>query len=96
MLLPMPNLQNTRPTRTATVALWTFPLLFACALRAQSPARAPKAARPARSVDWPTYGNDAGGLKYSPLTDINRTNVAQLAVAFTWRNNEDAIPASEG
>ncbi|HEV8409295.1 MAG TPA: pyrroloquinoline quinone-dependent dehydrogenase [Gemmatimonadaceae bacterium] len=49
-----------------------------------------------KSVDWPTYGNDAGGLKYSPLSDINRTNVAKLAVAFTWEAHELAISASEG
>ena len=48
------------------------------------------------SVDWPSYGNDAGGLKYSPLTDINRDNVSRLAIVFTWLANEKAIPASEG
>jgi quinoprotein glucose dehydrogenase len=50
----------------------------------------------ARSVDWPAYGNDAGGLKYSPLADINRSNVATLAVAFTWDANEKPIPAGPG
>ena len=63
---------------------------------------APAAAQSSRpstaraSVDWPSYGNDAGGLKYSPLADINRSNVSQLVVAFTWRSNEQPIPASEG
>ena len=47
-------------------------------------------------VDWPSYGNDAGGQKYSPLTDINRGNVGRLQVAFTWSPNEHEIPASEG
>ena len=32
-----------------------------------------------RSVDWPTHGNDAGGLKYSPLTGIHRGNVTTQA-----------------
>jgi len=50
----------------------------------------------ARAVDWPTYGNDAGGLKYSSLADINRGNVAKLEIAFTWNTNESNIPASEG
>ena len=49
----------------------------------------------AQSVDWPTYGNDAGGLKYSPLADVNRSNVAKLAVSFTWEAHESAVPASE-
>jgi quinoprotein glucose dehydrogenase len=48
------------------------------------------------SVDWPRYGNDAGGLKYSPLADINRETVAKLAIAFTWAANEKPIPASMG
>jgi quinoprotein glucose dehydrogenase len=50
----------------------------------------------AQSVDWPAYGNDAGGLKYSPLTDVNRTNVGKLAIAFTWDAHEQPVRASEG
>ncbi len=34
---------------------------------------------------WPTYGNDAGGTRYSPASQINRANVAQLKVAWTFR-----------
>ena len=48
------------------------------------------------SVDWPAYGNDAGGLKYSPLADVNRSNVTTLDIAFTWDAHEQAIRASDG
>jgi quinoprotein glucose dehydrogenase len=34
--------------------------------------------------DWAYYGHDAGGTRYSPLMQINRTNVAQLKVAWTF------------
>jgi quinoprotein glucose dehydrogenase len=34
---------------------------------------------------WPNFGNDAGGSRYSPLTQINRDSVAQLKVAWTYR-----------
>ena len=34
---------------------------------------------------WPNYGNDAGGGRYSPLTQVNRENVTQLKVAWTYR-----------
>jgi quinoprotein glucose dehydrogenase len=34
--------------------------------------------------DWPYYGHDAGGMRYSPLTQINRANVATLKVAWTF------------
>ena len=34
--------------------------------------------------DWPTYGGNAAGTRYSPLTQINPRNVAQLKVAWTY------------
>jgi quinoprotein glucose dehydrogenase len=34
--------------------------------------------------DWPYYGHDAGGMRYSPLAQINRGNVATLKVAWTF------------
>ena len=45
-------------------------------------------------ADWPTYGNDPGGTRYSPAAQINRENVSQLKVAWTFRtgalgHNED-------
>jgi quinoprotein glucose dehydrogenase len=33
---------------------------------------------------WSTYGGDAGGTRYSPLTDVTRTTVAQLHVAWSY------------
>ncbi|WP_460972047.1 pyrroloquinoline quinone-dependent dehydrogenase [Spirosoma migulaei] len=44
--------------------------------------------QPANSVEWPAYGNDAGGMRFSPLTQINVGNVKQLAVAWTFRTGE--------
>jgi quinoprotein glucose dehydrogenase len=38
--------------------------------------------------EWPNYGNDAGGTRYSPLTQIDRENVARLRVAWTYRTGE--------
>ena len=35
--------------------------------------------------EWPIYGGDAGGTKFSPLADINRANVAGLAPAWEWQ-----------
>jgi quinoprotein glucose dehydrogenase len=36
-------------------------------------------------IEWPNYGNDAGGNRFSPLSQVNRENVAQLKVAWTFR-----------
>ena len=42
---------------------------------------------------WPFYGGDAGATKYSPLTEINRGNVARLERAWTWRVGEAPVIA---
>ncbi len=41
-------------------------------------------------ASWPNYGNDGGGTRYSPATQIDRTNVTQLKVAWTYRTG--ALP----
>ena len=38
--------------------------------------------------DWAYYGHDAGGTRYSPLTQINRENVAKLQVAWTFHTGD--------
>jgi quinoprotein glucose dehydrogenase len=35
------------------------------------------------ATDWPTYGHDPGGQRFSPLTQITSTNVAGLRVVWT-------------
>ena len=51
----------------------------------------------ATDTDWPTYGHDPGGMRYSPLTQINTSNVAQLKSAWTYsmRVTGTEAPASE-
>jgi len=34
--------------------------------------------------DWPVYGRDPGGARFSPLTQITPANVARLQVAWTY------------
>ena len=38
----------------------------------------------AAGTDWPVSGHDAGGQRYSPLTQINKSNVAKLQIAWTY------------
>jgi len=35
-------------------------------------------------TDWPTYGHDRGGQRYSPLQQIDPSNVAKLKVAWVY------------
>ena len=41
--------------------------------------------------EWPVYGGDAGGLKYSALTQIDRSTVSRHEVAWTWKTREQPI-----
>ncbi len=39
-------------------------------------------------AEWPSYGNDPGSSRYSPLTEITKDNVAHLKVAWTYRTGD--------
>ena len=40
--------------------------------------------------DWPAYGRDVGGSRYSPLSQINRNNVNKLRAVWTYRTGDVA------
>jgi quinoprotein glucose dehydrogenase len=42
--------------------------------------------------EWTTYGRDAGGQRFSPLALINKGNVSQLKVAWTFRTGDLYTP----
>ena len=66
---------------TGIVAAATLALV--CAAR---PGATAQSSHPADGSgdDWRYYGHDAGGMRYSPLAQINRENVATLKVAWTF------------
>ena len=39
-------------------------------------------------TEWPNYGNDPGGMRYSPLSQINRENVSKLQVAWIFHTGD--------
>jgi quinoprotein glucose dehydrogenase len=41
-----------------------------------------------RAGDWPSYGNDPGGMRFSPLDEINRENVAELETAWIYHTGD--------
>lgn len=43
----------------------------------------------AQTIDWPTYGNDPGGSRYSAIRQIDRSNVASLQQA--WIHNTGVL-----
>nr|WP_233281988.1 glucose/quinate/shikimate family membrane-bound PQQ-dependent dehydrogenase [Pseudomonas mangiferae] len=52
-------------------------------------AAAPGSAAPALAAgDWPAYGGDARGQRYSPLAQITPDNAGQLELAWTYRTGD--------
>ncbi|MDX1393614.1 MAG: PQQ-binding-like beta-propeller repeat protein [Gemmatimonadota bacterium] len=74
------------PARSRTPGLILALLLAGCATAEPDGMVAPV------GDDWPYYGGDPGGLKYSPLEQIDRGNVAGLEVAWVWETGEAPIP----
>ena len=71
-----------------TVVLAAF--IWAGGAAAQSPPP-PTPATPVHTApgeDWPSYGHDPEGTRFSPLDQINRGNVAQLKVAWTFHTGD--------
>src|SRR6202034_2896045 len=56
---------------------WLLPLAFCAAFPAPY-------ARAQFGTDWPMYGHDLGSTRFSPLSQINASNVANLAVAWKY------------
>ncbi|HJS83918.1 MAG TPA: PQQ-binding-like beta-propeller repeat protein [Acetobacteraceae bacterium] len=50
----------------------------------------------AQAQDWPAYGGDAAGTRYSAATEITPSNVGRLAPAWTFHTGEAPRSGSAG
>ena len=50
----------------------------------------------AASNEWPTYGHDPGGMRFSPLTQITPVNVSELQVAWVYHMKPATPPVPAG
>ena len=48
----------------------------------------------AAQTDWPTFGHDLAGTRYSPLKEITPGNVTKLTPAWTYHMDASAPPAT--
>jgi quinoprotein glucose dehydrogenase len=64
-----------------SVTFWSVGVLLLCSALAAR-------AEPPATADWPITGGDSGGARFSRLADIDRTNVAKLAVAWTYHHGD--------
>jgi len=47
-------------------------------------------------AEWPAYGRDPGGSRFSPLTQITRENVNSLTSAWTYHTGESSAAPQRG
>src|SRR5438093_453024 len=72
--------------------------VLACAASLAGALGVPLAAHAAQvpGGDWPAYGRDAGGMRFSPLTQITPANVAQLKPAWVFHMAPPGPPLARG
>ncbi len=75
------------------MALWAVLLGALCSASGQGNAGSKAGSK--SETDWPAYGNDPGGMRYSPLRQIDAANVAKLRVAWTFHTH-DVSDGSQG
>jgi quinoprotein glucose dehydrogenase len=73
------------------------PLMFAAAMMLAACATSGSSEpMPTATGEWPHYGGDRFSRKYSPLDQINRSNVAQLEPAWSWTSADEGIKREIG
>ncbi len=70
------------------IAWAVFFILVSASVVARAQSDVPNGAE----TGWPTYGNDPGGTRYSAESEINRSNVDRLRVAWTYRTGANDKP----
>jgi quinoprotein glucose dehydrogenase len=74
----------------------THPWARASAAEAPPAAPAPAgAARPSLPGDWVNYGNTLAGSRYSPLSQINTSDVGRLKLAWSFRTGDLPRPGEK-
>ena len=56
----------------------------------------PQAVEGIEAADWPAYGRTQAGTRYSPLNEINESNVQNLQVAWTFHSGESKTENDSG
>ena len=95
LVMPEPAAEIGVPDAAATLCGWPRPVCHNARMRFIALALGVCALGLAQASDvgWPMHGG-IDNIRYSPLTQINKTNVAQLRVAWTY-DSQDAFTGSE-
>ena len=70
-----------------SVALLTFFVITGCS-QTNNGSQIKREINFVKSGQWANYGNDPGGMRYSPVKQINTGNVRNLKPAWTYQSGE--------
>jgi quinoprotein glucose dehydrogenase len=79
---------GSRPWRLALILVVTI-----ATASCQRPGTSREGASDPPAGEWRTYGGTYASARYSPLDQIDRTNVGQLRVAWRWRSPDHDVMA---
>jgi quinoprotein glucose dehydrogenase len=88
MAVPIMKFSSFRLSEPKWILLFCLPIAL-LPLGAQT--KAVKA--PDHSKEWPTYGHDAGGMRFSPLTQLTPANVGSLKPAWVYHMKPAGVGA---
>jgi quinoprotein glucose dehydrogenase len=54
------------------------------------------ASAPPALQEWPVYAADQAATHYSPLTEIDKTSIDRVAVAWEWKTGDDQVISTAG
>jgi quinoprotein glucose dehydrogenase len=77
-------IQQEIPNMTTRTPIFRIPLLAAFVVGFLAAAGEGSAQVGPTGGEWPVYGGDLGSTRYSPLDQIDASNVGQLEVAWRW------------
>ena len=83
-----------RPGKTAPVAAVCLLIVTTTFIAGCKPHHHPF--DPNTGIDWPNYGGNRAGNRYSPLDQITRDNVVHLKVAWTYDTGENTDSTGRG
>src|SRR5258706_8528755 len=90
----MPKRRANQVGVTLLLCAWTMLVWsYAASGQQRNPGRAAAASVAPAGSDWPTYGHDPGGMRYSPLKEITPANVAGLQPAWVYHMKPAGTPA---
>lgn len=85
-------------TSLAMACALVFPAVHGVAQQRDTTGSAGSAEQTAAAKEWPTFGHDSGGMRYSPLKQINAANVSGLKVAWVYHMKQPGarVPSRGG